>query len=628
MAQQPQVPDPTQYATTPLKYYTNSRGVNYLPIMTSEWEDSGWLPRIAGLGYDASNSFRGTNKTAQWWYYNHEDNKQSVKMLRELGMNSLRVFIDMYVWARRRDRFIADLKDFMKICDKNKMRVQLVLFDFIEILPEAAQPSVRAQTFSSVEHGLQCSWHRVPHDFEVSSQAQLNSFYTTCAVPYVGDICSSVSSFQSLWSFDIINEPSGLFFNIVSSVGPYVSSLLSSVGIGITFGHGSSYDAYPGLTPPHPAFPNEILQLSASINFVSPHFYVTNSFLGSKILVDEALSGARMIGRPGMYNEAANPVNGNYVYKNVEYFNSALNYGGLTFDGLIDYGFGSYEPFRDLQGILFADGQARLSEDAEAYSRLAVRSGWLRPSQVKLHVTQKDVGEGGYASGVAPEHSTFLPSVFVSANEFGWNFSKALFYASINAVNPGASIKYTPFAGHPYQQDNKYGFIASGYDLGDYINIVRNYSSFYLPFSSVSGSYASNFQEVNRQFILRDLVITAVELPNLLINPLLPQAPLIGTVYDKVPIPSSIRLDFSAHYYSASRTDGNSIVFGLNNTASTSGSAPCVATSSCLYNTPGVPQSGINFGAYQEWYDTTFIKLNTCIDYLLSSTNTEYPLML
>ena len=625
------------------KYYKNCRGVNYLPIMRSEWEKSGWLPRYPltsvfgavnpGSVYDASQSFQGTNKTSQWWYYNHDDNDHCVGMLRSIGINALRVFLDIYVWQRNRTQFIANIRDFLQICDKHKVRVQFVIWDGIQLPAEylGSLPQNRTDTSASVEHGLISVWLPQPLPFEVSSVAQAQNFFTTCATPYLADICSSVSSFQSLWSFDLMNEAAGSISSLTSSTGLYLASSLSSIGIGLTFGHGSTYDQFSGTLygGGNTVYPNLITRLSSVINFASIHPYQVNTYAISRDIVNEALSGHAILGLPSMYNEGSNNASLNWSYKNVEYFNSGLNYGGLLFDGLVDFA-NSYEPFRDSQGILFWDGTAKNIKEPNAYVSLAQSCGWMKGSQLNRNVQQKDIStdngtDGGYYSGTISEHQSFNSELYTSATLAKWTAAKTWVYTTLVALGlerSEISKNYVPYAGHPMQAGYGFGHAASGYEVSTLVTICSSYSTYFPALSSYSRSIFSgtDFIQRDRELYLRDLILDNFATNIFVTRPQVRDL-IIGTQWDRNLIPSATRLSFSSHYYQSSRTDGNSIAISIGSflPTTTSASFPCVATSSCFYIND-IPQQGIDWDAYDTWYDTAFTRANTCLNYYLSST--------
>ena len=82
----------------------------------------------------------GTNKTAQWWYYNDRDAENAISILRSNGINAVRVFLDYYVFKARELEHLDDIKSFLTICDNYKVRVQFVLWDQLNIMGGVGEP--------------------------------------------------------------------------------------------------------------------------------------------------------------------------------------------------------------------------------------------------------------------------------------------------------------------------------------------------------------------------------------------------------------------------------------------------------------------------------------------------------
>lgn len=603
------------YQNGATKYYVNARGQNYLPHMENEWARSGYLPRIAGI-FQTSDSFAGTNKTSQWWYYDSEDNERCLMQLRSLGQNCIRVFPDIYVWHRDPEHFLSSIVDFHRLCDKHKIRVQWCIWDGIEILnggPSA--PINRSETTSSLEHGLLCSWHAVPHDFEVSSIAASQNFFTTCATPYLNQFVSSVSSFQSLWSFDLKNESNGIGrVALLSSTSVYLSSLLSSINIGLTFGHGSTYNIVPsnavlsnGLGQ-GPGGTYSVLDYITScspwLNFASIHTYADNRYNFIRYL-NEAVSGAQILNLPGMINEHT-------VYRYELDTLKEFRYGIMPFDGCIDRAF-TNEPFDNIQGIFYADGQVRNRDTALAYVEYASSTGWFSNSQLLLDPIEKTVSvnnglDGGFYSGTVPEHQEFRSS-YSSTNEAAWNIAKTLVYTNF----PYASKNFPPIAGHPMDKQVFYTLIGENLQFRDQVRMILDWENQFEPLSSISDS---NFNAKNKEVCIRTLILN--EVPRFLFDFAI-YGQLVGSQFDPNPIPSSMRYDFSATASALFRTAAASSIAPLvnNRFATQLSSIDCHATSSCYYNVPGDISQGIDWEAYDSLYNSCFNKLRDCIEIML-----------
>lgn len=613
-------------------YYSNCRGTNYLPIMQSEWEKSGYLPRNPFIGYDTSVAFLGTNKTTQWVYYNHNDNVNCVEMLRSVGFNAIRVFTDIYVWNRNKNLFMENIKDFLRICDKNKMRVQFVIFDGVNITPYD-EPQNRAETVSSVENGLLSGWQGIPHRFELSSQAQTDNFFATCATPYLTHFAQTVSSHQSFWSFDLCNE-FGLdaFDNFVylTELGcQYVSSILPTVGI--TFGYGAGCLPYPnpltngsGTGPGGRVvdYPNPTQELSSVINFVSIHPYNNNKLI-TRFRVDEAVSNAILTGRPAMYNELSNPDSG-ALFPTMMGFFKDFGMGGLYFDGLRDF-YPSHEPFAELQGLFYWDRQINRLFDASSIARLSFSSNWFSPTQLKYNHTVKatslDGGvDQGFWSGVVPQHREFIPNVYVSANQALWETTKAIIYAS----NPDGSKNYPPNPGHPLSNSESMALIVavSGLQFRDYYNMLYNHTNFRPLADFPDAESGPDFVARNNEILLRNKIVEVLGAA-LEVDRRLPGSQLIGSQYDPMPFASSHRLSFSGISYPLLRLDGSSISPVTELTIQTGDDKACLENETCLY-IDNNPANALDWEAYDEFYASCFDSLIEFFDLLEATEDPRY----
>ena len=135
-----------------VQYFSNARGVNYLPSLDSEWEKSGYLPRpdfvtafdlnakgnsdglpppalFTEIGVAESKIFVGVNPASIWYYYNESDHEKGLIKLKKLGINCIRtpLFYDIYHFNAT--SYLENVKSFLKMCDRHNIRVQFVLWD-------------------------------------------------------------------------------------------------------------------------------------------------------------------------------------------------------------------------------------------------------------------------------------------------------------------------------------------------------------------------------------------------------------------------------------------------------------------------------------------------------------------
>lgn len=625
-----------------VKYFTNCRGVNYLPTIESQWKASGYLPRYDPFlassvfspifpsptyYHDASNVFCGSNKTSQWYYYSDEDNDIALKRLREIGINAIRVFLDLYVWALDSTKFINNLRSFMSLCDKHKMRVQLVIWDGIEIafIPYSEPlPSVLSPR-EMVNRALACRWTSMPPAVELANSGARETFYTTCAVPYVTDIVNNTSEYQSMWSYDVLNENYGLFSVAVyaecdtqiellaSSTAQLIASLNPPANIAITAGQGG-YEPYPESE----YFPTVMYSLSSVLNVGSMHPYQNSRYFLKKY-INESASGASGTGLPAMINELTFTESYAPAWSQISYLDE-FDFGALIFDGFIEYSF-SFEPFNSEQGLIFPDGQFRKSQDAEAYLRIANNTGWFSQNQLKQNYTVKEISsnsgiDGGYWSGTMPEHIEYNSVLSVSSTEPQWDLSKLMYYSLpiLSPENPKGARNYPPVKGNPMSVKLGFSWADEDYTLSSLIEKVYNYSSLYVPLNSYTTDkeLLRNRDVLERNEILKFVTFTLFEADPGVINVFTNQ---IGTSRDYSPVASSLRLDLSAAY--------NSVVItanpGVNNmhslTSISISNRPCHGALNCFY--VGDPGNGIiDWAAYDTAYDDAFDKLRICLDAL------------
>ena len=642
----------SQYVSVPTgatHYYSNCRGVNYVPIMESEWRKSGYLPRLPapsygdGSGYAASQSFQGSQKASQWYYYDSADNDRSLALLKSIGINAIRVFTNIFVWEKNPEKHWNDVKDFMSLCNKHKMRVQFVLWDSIRIgsagtNPETGEswtePLNTAQSASSLDYCLMTSWHRVPHTYQsLINTADGLSFINTSATPFIHQLVSSVSSYQSFWSIDCANEVGGLAVlnEFVSATCIIVSSVVSSVGTPITVGWAGGTYPYSGIAGYEI---NIFNMLSGILNFNSIHPY-NNNGVSRALYVSNAASTTLQNGNPSMANEVTFPAQGARYENDVSGFNT-LNYGHMCWDGLIERPQSS-EPFNTTNGIMFWDGQTRDAAAADTYSHFAVEAGWITSKQVTRNNVEKAISvnngvDGGYFSGVVAEHLEYIPATYISAVEAKWDYAKfkEYQYSDLEASDPELaypqgfrSHNYAPYEGHPMDRSRpNYAFSEDRLDFSGMLNILQNWDTYWTPLAEQPGAGSGQaFRDKDVDIFKRDEIFTYAT--TYLGSQLNYNNTLSGTVHDFSVIPTANQINFSSAYYPFSRSDGSSVKCAVGPyQVGTSAWIPCNLKGvggTCLYSDGTTSAFPISWGAYDNLYSQCASALSECIDFILAS---------
>lgn len=656
-----QNPDVAPFTAT--KYYTNCRGINYLPPMRSEWEKSGFLPRACILKFvplthvyfpdilppsGASSCFYGVNKSTQWWYYDHGDNDYALSTLRSVGINAVRTFTNIYVWQRDRQKYWDAIEDFLKLAEKYKIRVQFVLWDGIGVEQTGAMysiPTDNTQTVSSLEHGLLVGWQSIPHPFQATiGTPSGDHFYQNSAIPFITEFAQHASGYQSLWSFDLMNEGAGPESSgLVSSTALLVSSLLSSINIGITYGHAAGMNPFSGVLAggrglgpggTYSEFPGAINTLSGVLNFATIHAYQNNQ-IARRGFVEGAVSASRMNGLPSMSNENAATTIGQFYHTDLSGFVD-LNYGTMPFDAFIDHGL-SVEPFLTIQGIFHWDGTTRDIRAVNAYNWAAERHGWLRPSQLKRDFVEKTISldggaDGGYWSGVVPEHQEYNPTLYVSSSEALWtNVRNRLIYDGFATPNIPATIapyaniprskNFAPYTGHEFASYG-YQFAAEGTDTSGFIDMLYDWENIFPDLSSMPHATAAEFRAKDISLARRHTLLHILQIS--LGDQLIYWSELSGSQYDNSIIPTELQLEWSAAYYplggiGISQT-GPKPYAGPTGDSFTQ--AECAVSSLCI-STGGVISNTQDWYEYDKAFNTCKDLLRDIYDILLEAGNAD-----
>lgn len=611
---QPDIPEGSQ------RYFTNCRGVNLTIPLPSVWESVGYVPKVRNdtgsigelltLSYDASSAFKGTNKTAQWYYYNSKDAENALSILRGSGINAVRIFLDYYLYEYLGDEFLNRLKNFLSLCDKYKIRCQFVLWEQFDIIGSqevtSTEPKTRS-TAGTLEHILynMCgpklipqtysNWANCPAFFETSSAVQAQDFYDNKAVRYVDAIVSSCSSYQSMWSMDVQNESERDHLRLItSSTSNYIRA--NYPFIKTTFGHGGGFD--PGLnylyrdTGGAQGSISDLYTYSGTVDFASLHTYGNNGYW-VKRYYRESVSGANDTELPSMYNEAANYGSVSLPRDMIQYIHRDKDFGGLIYQGFSERN-GTSNPFNYVQGIFFPDGTCRRKEDIQAYQSLAKDQwdfGRRQLSKIVEKVASVDGGyDGGFGPGsisgvipsfdqvkVLPEHAVYKES-YSGISAADWLILITAFYGGLGntywgLVNPSydslSAYGYVDLQGSPYSnvgngktdkwRQPKYNlFGTSGYNASDIYNAFFTLSS--LPSLASYGTDSSSLDARNEKvqfmsnviYLLTSRMLAASgqwSIPDIL------RESLYGTAYDDFSgihevVSLEDRLAFSAAYVS------------------------------------------------------------------------------
>ena len=568
-----------------IQYFSNARGVNYLPSLETEWKNSGYLPRVmlnetltaatlAGAGnpgYDwyYSNDpvqgfkyFSGANRASIWHYYNEEDHKSSLRKIRDLGINCIRVPLCFYAWTQFGDDYLAKVKSFLGVCEEEKVRVQFTVWNgelnlasvyFPEGVLHPEPTALNTDASASFATSLAVASLREPNPL----QAENATFFTASAIPYLDALANSVKDYQSMWAFDLCNKPTSQYLSLCASSYTRLNTSLSSTNIKYTFTPLNGVQVYEdtnyldngkGTGPSGSFYNSDIRTLSGSIDFISIPFVANNAYATNRYLA-AAASGSSVLSlyKPFMVYDTYDPTKlqnldttlGVLAGSSVGYFSNM---------GIVDSPFSIGNSVSPNSNV-YSDGEYRDSSDASSVLLQAKDTNWFSRTQLKSAnlITQKGADplnvSGGYYYGT-DVIGDFNNDLYVSADETKWTDQKWYYVNRPEqslARRSQSSNTYLGSKGGVYADSLVYQLEgASSLSVNSFeanLGILYDFDTYFPKISSYPfGVDGANWQAINATMIYRN------EFLQLLAKYVIdysdvPYAELRNSVYDTNPIP-------------------------------------------------------------------------------------------
>jgi hypothetical protein len=385
------------------KYFVNCRGATFNKVHTSEWDNSGGLPRLsspfAPYREDFNNelmTFVGSNKSANWINWDSTEASNQLDHLKKIGVNLIRVYGDLFCWAQFKDKYLSAVDQLAKLCNQKKMYIQWVLFDGYTDGDTSStshdlgyfDPSTPCE---AVAWGIK-RWQRCPNINENDlSQTQdywqtwfglptrTPSSMTTSGDAYVTDMVATAGKYKSALSWEVMHdvnilstETQGYDFltsaiNKVNSIkragqkttfsAKYINALSAAIASDVSIKPDVyNDDIVTKLTP----LVDYVCELTT--NFTTLGFI--NSYLRLKDFSTKT-------GKPVMLIDSFN----DSLMTPFDLFSFAKDFRiGVICEGMVDRSF-SRKPHNDTKGILYDDGLARRVLDASSVSNKAYADG-------------------------------------------------------------------------------------------------------------------------------------------------------------------------------------------------------------------------------------------------------------
>jgi hypothetical protein len=571
-----------------IQYFSNARGVYYLPSLKSEWKKSGYLPRIdsnsastlwaaaildfirghpitypaaaSDLETEAAKIFTGANGASIWKYYDKDDHEDSIKNLKKLGINCVRTPLNYHAYADNPDNFLDNVKSFLSVCDKHKIRVQFILWD-AEYKPTTLYSETGAYSEPSgnnIAVSLSVEHPRNPN----LAQASSTSFYTASAEPYIDALASSVSGYQSMWCFDLCNKPNSNFYSLAASSHDRLETNLSSTKIKYTFSPNGGVDIFNDTgyldngkgTGPSGSFSIEdIKNFSGLVDFISVPFIANNDYAFKRYL-DGAITAAGDggISKPFMVYAAYDPE----LSQNLNSTLSVLNTSSVGFFndlGVIDSVF-TFGNSREKAGNVYWDGQVKDFTNASALVEQASSANWYNRRQLTKYTNLRQKGDdstnvsAGFFSGVPTELSSFDSDLYVSTTSEKWGYLKQYYtnpgnvlQATMRRVKEGSKTFRAPYSSE-FTDSLNYNVQASSFfsnTLEQNLRILYNFEDHFPAISSFTFAIGGDdWQKINKTMTIRNDFLKS--LSKFVIDydaSATSYAELRNTVYDSNPIP-------------------------------------------------------------------------------------------
>lgn len=208
------------------------------------WQD------VRGVNYFSSNA---SNAHEMWREFDEQVVERELRWLREIGFNSVRLWLSVPAYGENPSRFLANLRRCLDICKRNELTAMVVLFDSCGIEPregavemsihEAYQRLLAADRLSAAERNLiRSRYHEfatrrgkhmripfapdTPYDVLFWQNWQPNPGFRNIGRErwqalerYVDDVTDVGREHPAVISIDIMNEP-GCLFDLPQDVSP------------------------------------------------------------------------------------------------------------------------------------------------------------------------------------------------------------------------------------------------------------------------------------------------------------------------------------------------------------------------------------------------------------------------
>lgn len=482
------------------KYFVNCRGATFNKVHTIEWDESGQMPRMVApfLPYPQNlntniMTFAGSTKTSNWLHYNAEEAEAQIQYLKDIGINLVRIYGDMYCWAAFKDKYLNAVESLARICNNKKMYTQWVLFDgYTDGDTSSTNHALGyfdpSTIYEAVAWGIK-RWQRCPNINSNDLSQTWDYWKVHYGMPtrhpssmvvsgdsYVTDMVNTAGKFFGTLVWEVMHdvnilstEPEG--YNFIISAINKVNSIKGS-GQKTTFSakNINASSAYvSGTTYPDIYNSAIVSSLTPLVDFVC-HINSNFTCLG---LINNYITlkdFSQKTGKPVMIIDSFvdHPGTPYDLFK----FSKDFKIGVIA-EGVVDRSL-SRKPLNSKKGILFDDGECRDVKDITIIKDKTFSDGFIGKYSLL-----KPIEEKSEFNILQPEQN-YNGSSFERFNQFdeqGNNAWETMYEAAkIMPEYKEISIGYSPIDSFSSSRSNGWGIIGDGsdYSVSGLFNTIQN----------------------------------------------------------------------------------------------------------------------------------------------------------
>lgn len=470
------------------KYFVNCRGATFNKVHVDEWNHSGQMPRLVSPFLPYTNNlntnimtFAGSTKTANWLYYDADEASDQIQHLKDIGVNLVRIYGDMYCWAAFKEKYLDSVESLARICNTKKMYTQWVLFDgYTDGDTSSVNHSLGyfdpSTIYEAVGWGIK-RWQRCPNinandlsetwDYwkvHYGMPTRHPSSMVVSGDAYVTDMVNSAGKFFGTLAWEVMHdvnilstEPSGYQF-IVSAINKVNSIKSSSQKTTFSAKNINASSAYVTGTTFADIYNSSIVSSLAPLVDYVCHINSNFTCLG---LINNYITlkdFSQKTGKPVMILDSFVDHAGTAY----DLFNFSKDFNiGVIAEGIVDRTL-TRKPLNTKKGILFDDGTCRISKEVSAVKAKTLYDGFVGKYAISKPITQKSsfsIIEGDV------EYDASQFQRFNNFDEQGINAWDTMLEAARELPEyKDISIGYSPIDASSVSKSNGWGIVGDGSD--------------------------------------------------------------------------------------------------------------------------------------------------------------------